>query len=243
MHRFNHVLITLFAASCLAIACQPKTETEPPPDTTMPAADDSSQEPMPTETPTEAEEATEPEATPTPEAPKELAAADKTFVEDAAAGGMFEVQLGQFVVGKAKKQAIKDFAQKMVDEHGKANEELKGLAATKNVQLPTEMKQEHKDIMAKMEKLTGSKLEKEYAKVMVDDHTKDVQAFKDYSQSGTDPEVKDWAGKMVPILEEHLAHAQALKAGKTYKPKSDAQASAHSHDTATAKSATKTPGS
>src|SRR6476659_6762106 len=67
-----------------------------------------------------------------------LTAADRTFVMEAARGGMAEVEMGRLAVNKASNADVKQFGQRMVDDHGKANDELKGLASRKNVTLPTE---------------------------------------------------------------------------------------------------------
>lgn len=225
MHRLNEVVISLFAVGSLAVAACNKNQeqTEPPMDSSMSDAPGQTQptvEPTPTEPPPE-----EPAAT-KPEPPKQLADNDKTFVEHAAKGGMAEVELSKLALEKAKKQTVKDFAQKMIDDHGKANEELTTLARSKNAEVPAEMDPAAVEKKATLEKLTGSKFEKQYVTIMLDDHKKAVELFREQSTGGTDPELKDWAAKTLPKLEEHLAHVEAMKAGKPYKPKNAAQASA-----------------
>jgi putative membrane protein len=229
MKRLNHLVISLFAATAVASACQKNTEqSEPPSDSAIGQTQPTS---MPDETPPDTTEQAPGEAEPaaTPEPPKQLADNDKRFVETAAKDGMAEVELGKLAVEKAKKPTVKSFAQMMVDDHSKANEELMGLAKTKNAETPTEMDPAATEKKGQLEKLTGTKFEKQYVSMMVDEHEKAVALFREQSTSGTDPELKDWAARTLPKLEEHLAHAQALKAGKTYKPKNAAQASAGPH--------------
>src|SRR5712671_1113768 len=67
-----------------------------------------------------------------------FSATDSTFMKKAADGGMAEVELGQLAVQKASSSDVKAFGQRMVDDHGKANEQLKQLAAEKHVDLPQE---------------------------------------------------------------------------------------------------------
>jgi len=135
-------------------------------------------------------------------------ASDKQFVTKAAQGGMAEVELGQLAASKGSNDAVKQFGQKMVDDHGKANEELKSLAQQKNITLPSEPDAKTKSEKARLEKLSGEAFDKAYISHMVTDHKKDVAEFKKESSSGKDPDVKQWAGKTLPTLQEHLKLAQ-----------------------------------
>jgi putative membrane protein len=131
-------------------------------------------------------------------------AADNDFVMKAAKGGIAEVQLGQMASEKATSDAVKQFAQRMVTDHGKANDELKTLAKNKNITLPDDPGAEHKSLHDKLMRLSGEAFDKAYVRAMLDDHQKDVAAFRTESKSGTDPDVKAWAAKTLPTLEEHL---------------------------------------
>lgn len=232
MEQRKHLVVSLLAALAVATACERNSDnqTEYPDDQTMGQTQPTS---LPTETTPPAEPATE-EPAPAAEQPKPLAEADKTFVETATKDGKAEVDLGQLALTKAKKQTVKDFAQMMVDDHGKANEELMALASSKGLDLAAPASAGATDPAAdpamaekraSLDKLTGSKFEKQYVATMVDAHEKAVALFREQSTSGMDPELKDWAAKTLPKLEEHLAHAKALKAGKPYKPTNAAQAS------------------
>jgi putative membrane protein len=134
---------------------------------------------------------------------------DRQFVMDAAQGGMAEVELGQLATQKASSDAVKQFGQRMVTDHGKANDELKTLAQSKSITLPTDIGAKHKATKDKLEKLSGAAFDRAYMQEMVSDHRKDVSDFRKESQSGKDPDVKAWAAKTLPTLEEHLKMAQA----------------------------------
>jgi putative membrane protein len=135
-------------------------------------------------------------------------AADEAFVTKAAKGGMAEVELGKLAAEKASTDAVKQFGQRMVDDHGKANDELKALAQSKNITLPSEIGPEEKALRDRLVKLSGSAFDQAYMKAMVSDHVKDVNEFRMESKSGKDPEVKAWAAKTLPTLEEHLKMAR-----------------------------------
>jgi putative membrane protein len=142
---------------------------------------------------------------------KGAAGADNAFVREAAAGGMAEVELGRLASEKASSPDVKQFGDRMVTDHGKANDELKQLAQQKNITLPTELDAKHKATRDRLAKLSGAAFDKAYMTDMVADHQKDVAAFKHESTAGKDGDVKSWAGKTLPTLEDHLKMAQDTK--------------------------------
>lgn len=139
-----------------------------------------------------------------------LAAADRHFVTKAAEGGLMEVELGNLAQQKASNDAVKQFGQRMVTDHSKANDELKSLAQQKGVTLPTEMDAKGKAMKARLEKLSGEAFDKAYMKDMVTDHTKDVSEFEKASNTAKDNDVKTWAGKTLPTLQDHLKQAKEV---------------------------------
>jgi len=139
-----------------------------------------------------------------------MSAADRKFVLKAARGGMAEVELGQLAVKNASSDAVKQFGQRMVDDHGKANDELKQLAGTKGITLPSSLDRKHKLTYTHMSRLTGQSFDRAYAADMVRDHTEDVREFEKEAANGKDPDVKAWAAKTLPTLREHLHMAQGL---------------------------------
>jgi putative membrane protein len=136
------------------------------------------------------------------------AMSDQQFVMNVAKDGMAEVELGKLAADKASSADVKKFAQKMVDDHSKANDELKTLAQNKNITLPAAPDAAHKAHVDRMSKLSGEAFDRAYMQDMVKDHQKAVQAFRMESQSGKDADVKAWAAKTLPTLEEHLKMAQ-----------------------------------
>ena len=141
-----------------------------------------------------------------------LAHGDRKFIEEAAQGGLAEVQLGQLAAQKAESPEVKQFGQKMVDDHTKANTELQQLASKKGITLPQELSRKHKSSFDKLSKASGDKLDKDYMKDMVDDHEHDVKAFRKQAQEGTDPDMAALAKKTLPVLENHLQQAKSINA-------------------------------
>ncbi len=147
-----------------------------------------------------------------------LSAADRQFVTKAAQGGMAEVELGNLAVKKASSQSVKDFGQRMVDDHTKANDQLKQVAANEGITLPTSLDSKDKKTMAHLSKLSGTAFDKAYMSDMVKDHKKDVADFQREAKTGQDSEVKGFAAKTLPTLQEHLQMAMNITSGKNQSP-------------------------
>ena len=143
-----------------------------------------------------------------PEKQMGAAGSDQQFVMNVAKDGMAEVEIGKVVAEKASSADVKKFAQRMVDDHSKANDELKTIAQSKNITLPSSLDPQHKMKLDKLSKMSGEALDRAYMQDMVRDHQKAVAAFKTESKSGKDPEIKAFAAKTLPTLEEHLKSAQ-----------------------------------
>src|SRR4051794_40661247 len=139
-----------------------------------------------------------------------LSSDDREFLTTAAQGGLMEVELGRLAAQKAQNADVKRFGQRMVDDHSKANTELKTLASAKGVTLPTDMNAEGKEEQAKLSKLSGAEFDKEYMSLMVEDHEKDVSEFEKESRDQDDPDVKAFAAKTLPTLQQHLQMAQSI---------------------------------
>ena len=133
---------------------------------------------------------------------------DAKFAINAAKGGMMEVEMGRMAAEKATSPDVKQFGQRMVDDHSKANDELKAIASGKGMTLPAAVDAAGKAKMDKMSKLTGAAFDRAYMADMVKDHKKDVAEFRKEAKSGKDPDIKGFASKTLPTLEEHLKMAQ-----------------------------------
>lgn len=128
---------------------------------------------------------------------------DEKFAECAAKDGMFEVKLGQLAMANASNADVKKHAAMMVEDHTKANEELKTVAAKKNIALPTTLTEKQQKKYDKMAKLQGKDFDKHYSKCMVKDHKKAVCLFKKESKKGKDSDLKSWAAAKLPTLKQH----------------------------------------
>jgi putative membrane protein len=132
------------------------------------------------------------------------------FAMKAAAGGMFEVEASKMAVQKATAANVKSFAEKLVADHTKANDELKALASKKSITLPSMVSKKHQDKLDKLAKLSGTEFDEEYMEMMDADHEKDVRLFEKASNSDDiDAEVKAFAAKTLPTLRMHAEMADS----------------------------------
>jgi len=140
---------------------------------------------------------------------------DMAFAREAAIGGMAEVELGNLAKQKASSSDVKQFGDRMVTDHSKGGEELKQWAKSKNITLPTELDAKHKALRDRLAKLPTEAFDRQYMNEMVMDHQHDVTAFKREAASGKDADLKAWAARTLPTLEEHLKMAKdaAMKVG------------------------------
>jgi putative membrane protein len=136
------------------------------------------------------------------------------FAKKAGAAGMAEVEAGKLGSQKATNPEVKAYAKKMVEDHTKANKELMAAAKSKNLEVPTEPDMMHKGMMEKFERQKAdADFDHDFMQQMVRDHKAVVELFQQAStDTGVDPELRAWAKKHVPHLQEHLKEAQALEA-------------------------------
>ncbi|SOD81970.1 DUF4142 domain-containing protein [Spirosoma fluviale] len=133
------------------------------------------------------------------------------FAVKAANGGMMEVELGRLAQEKAQSQDVKDFGAMMVADHSKANDELKTIATTHNITLPTTLGEDEQKHVNDLAKLTGAEFDKKYVSMMVDDHKEDIDLFKEAADDEkANPAIKEFATKTLPTLQKHMDRINAI---------------------------------
>ena len=138
-----------------------------------------------------------------------LTAADKTFMHKAAEGGLAEVELGQLATEKGSSAQVKQFGQRMVNDHSKANDQLKQLASNDGVTLPEHLSAKDKMLKERLSKLSGPSFDAAYMNNMVKDHKQDVAEFARESKSGSD-NAAQFAKETLPTLKSHLQEAEKI---------------------------------
>ena len=138
-------------------------------------------------------------------------AMDMKFAHDAAAGGMAEVKLGQLAAQKGSSDFVKQFGQKMVDDHSKANDQLKSIAAQANVTLPADIDAKDQALYDRLSKLNGTAFDNAYLSAMLKDHRKDVSEFQREAQSGQNADIRNFASQTLPVIQGHLQMLESKK--------------------------------
>lgn len=135
-------------------------------------------------------------------------AGDQAFVTKLAGVAMAEVELGTLAKDKASSREVKAFGQRMIDDHTKAGNELKGIAQRKNFAWPAALPPDAVALKDKLSKLSGPAFDRAYIDEMVKGHTEVLAVVQKEAQSGSDPDVKAWAVKASSSVRAHLTHAQ-----------------------------------
>jgi putative membrane protein len=142
---------------------------------------------------------------------KMMKSSDATFALHAAQGGLAEVKLGQLALEKASNPEVKSFAQKMVDDHSKANDQLNAAAAKDRMTLPNTMNAKDQSLYNKLSDLSGAAFDKAYMKAMVKDHEEDIKEFQKEADKGANPDIKSFASSTLPTLQQHLDMAKSTE--------------------------------
>jgi putative membrane protein len=143
--------------------------------------------------------------------PVRSAVSDAQFAKKAAQGGLAEVKMGQLAQNKGTSDSVKKFGQRMVEDHTKAGDELKKVAAQENITLPDDVSAKDKATYDALSKLSGAAFDRAYARDMVKDHEEDVAEFNKEANGGQKPAVKDFASQTLPTLQDHLKQAKDMR--------------------------------
>lgn len=136
---------------------------------------------------------------------------DKRFVTDAANAGVYEVQAAQVAAKKGQDPKVKAYAEMLVRDHTRVNEELGKLAASRSMELPRELPHDLRGRVQGLEREKPESFDREFLqRVGLDDHKKDIELFERVEDKATDPDLKAFARKTLPGLKEHRAHAEKL---------------------------------
>jgi putative membrane protein len=160
-------------------------------------------------------------ATPGTETPSGLPAltqpnvSDRNFARAAAAGGLAEVELGRLAIQKSKSPEARKFAQRMVDDHSKANNQLKEIAAAANIPLPNAPDAEAQAMRKHLDSMQGNDFDRDYIRGQITAHQETVQLFEYEIGSGQDSRLKNFASQALPLLMDHLEMAQQINAQLT----------------------------
>ena len=137
-------------------------------------------------------------------------ATDTAWAQRVAQSSAAEIRLAELARLRTSNQAVRDLAQKLSDDHGKASDELKQIASRKGIPLPAATDAKSEALYDRLSKMNGVEFDQAYASAMYDEHRTDIADFQKQADSGGDPDLKSFAIKTLPILQEHLRIAENL---------------------------------
>ncbi|ADW68607.1 DUF4142 domain-containing protein [Granulicella tundricola] len=135
---------------------------------------------------------------------------DKIFLRKAAEGGTAEEELAKLALSKTSNDEVKQFAQKMLDDHASLDVTMKPIAQSLGVMTPKKMNKEDQAEFEKLKALSGTDFDKEYLGAMIKDHRMDLHEFRQESATATDPALKDAATSGSKVIHDHLVAAYKL---------------------------------
>lgn len=138
--------------------------------------------------------------------------ADNTFLQQAAQNGTAVTQLGQMALSKSSDPKVKQLAQQLIDDQNKKNDQLKSLAQSKQVTLPTDLTSDAQKQNKQLQKKSGSAFDEAWSKAVVSDQQKSVKTFTQEGKSAKDADVKKFAQDALPAMNGQLKSAQAIAA-------------------------------
>jgi putative membrane protein len=144
--------------------------------------------------------------------PANATTSDEDFVREAAQAGLAEVALGKLALQRAYNPYVRQFAQRMVDDHSRVNHELADLAMNQGVEVPKEMDAERRTTSARLATFSGASFDREYMRAVLKDQARNVAVFRTYSHKGKNEEMKSWAAKILPTLRRHAQLADSTVA-------------------------------
>jgi putative membrane protein len=133
---------------------------------------------------------------------------DKLFLRQAALGNQAEVELGRLASKKAASPPVREFAQHMVEDHGKSGDLLRKAGRGVNANIPQELDPEHQTVRTKLEKASGKDFDIAYMGSMIQDHQRTANLLQWQITNGQSEPLKKYAADTLPDVMEHLELAK-----------------------------------
>ncbi|MDB6112863.1 MAG: outer membrane protein [Pedosphaera sp.] len=141
-----------------------------------------------------------------------LTDADNQFMQRAAQDGKAEIRMGQVIVQKAQNQDLRNYGQRLINDHTRMDQQLAQIAARKTVLLPTQADAAHQQMMDTLTSLSGMDFDQSALQDAIRDHQTDIQLYQQASTTLQDPDLRAFAQQSLPILQQHLDLARQLRA-------------------------------
>jgi len=135
---------------------------------------------------------------------------DRLFIHEAQEGNMAEVKLGELAVQKSQNQDVRNFAQKMIDDHTQLMEKMKPLAEQAGVKQPDHLSKDGKSTYEKLNALSGDDFDHAYIKAMLDDHHKDLKKFQTEESLTSNTDLKATVNEGEKVIAMHTSMIEKI---------------------------------
>lgn len=136
---------------------------------------------------------------------------DAKFIDKMAVDGTAEVELGKLAEQKSSNPQVKTFAQRLVSDHTKANQQLMSIAQRDGATPPKSADKEHSALQARLAKLNGQAFDRAFVQAQVEDHQKDIRYLQQQAQAVQDPNLKSFIRETLPVMQQHLQMAEQIE--------------------------------
>jgi putative membrane protein len=148
--------------------------------------------------------------TPTQNQSQTLASSDADFLREANRGNLEEVEIARVALRQTNNEQVRTFAQRMIDDHTRMNDEVMQLARQKGLSLDSQLPSDARNDVNRFAQMNGADFDRQYIRGMVQDHQKDADAFDRTARTATDSSVRSLASRDLPTIREHLRMAKDL---------------------------------
>lgn len=147
----------------------------------------------------------------TPSSDKAMQEETRDFVVNAAKGNMGEAMMGETAKEKATSDSVRQFAEKLAQDHQKANEQLKTIAKETDIQWPSDLRSPHHDLAQTLKNTSGKEFDELFANRMVQEHEREIEKYERLSQTIGNKSIKEYIDSTLPVLRSHLEQARQLQ--------------------------------
>jgi putative membrane protein len=135
---------------------------------------------------------------------------DRAFMIKAAESDQIEIQTSQLALQRSKNPNVRQYAQRMIQEHRASSKRLQPIAQQRGVTLPTDISSEDIFLLNQLQQFSGAIFDQAYWTGQIQSHAKTQAEYRRYLCEGKDPELRAFASQVLPIVTDHLRMAQEL---------------------------------
>jgi putative membrane protein len=136
---------------------------------------------------------------------------EATTLVDIASSNMLKMRLSERALERASSREVQQYAERVAQEQRRINQELQELAAEKNITLPLDVSEDHRDSMNDVLEQTGMDFDQEYINLMTDEANNKMDDLEDLAENSEDEQIRNWAARTIPTVRQHQEIGERIK--------------------------------